>query len=66
MLVAKLDYLQLIAIKGSLSYLGRRTSKLWKAIKNSFDNSTAGEVKTSSLDSRCAIACYITTPVSLA
>ncbi|BDA43110.1 hypothetical protein COCOBI_04-1210 [Coccomyxa sp. Obi] len=51
MLVAKLDYLQLLVIKGSLSYLGKQTSRAWRAIKKSLDANTPEEVR-SALDSR--------------
>lgn len=32
MLVAKLDYLQLIAIKGSLANVGKKAQQLWHAV----------------------------------
>ncbi|CAL8468893.1 g8434 [Coccomyxa elongata] len=51
MLVAKLDYLQLLVIKGSLAYLGKQTSRAWRAIKKSLDANTPEEVR-SALDSR--------------
>lgn len=34
MLVAKLDYLQLIAIKGSLAKVGEKTQQLWHAVQS--------------------------------
>lgn len=51
MLVAKLDYLQLLVIKGSLAYLGKQTSRAWRAIKKSLDANTPEEVR-SAMDSR--------------
>ena len=56
MLVAKLDYLQLLVIKGSLTYLGKQTSRLWRAIKLSADTSMP-EDATSEMDSRCGCSC---------
>ena len=52
MLVAKLDYLQLLVIKGSLTYLGKQTSRLWRAIKKSVDSNTPEDAR-SAMDSRC-------------
>ena len=33
MLVAKLDYLQLIVIKGSLANIGKRARHFWQAVR---------------------------------
>lgn len=46
MLVAKLDFLQLLVIKGSLAYLAKQTSRAWRAIKHSVDASTPDEART--------------------
>ena len=36
MLVAKLDFLQLLVIKGSLAVLAKRTSQLWRSLQQAF------------------------------
>ena len=36
MLVAKLDFLQLLVIKGSLAAAAKRTSQLWRALQKAF------------------------------
>jgi hypothetical protein len=57
MLVAKLDYLQLVAIKGSLAYLGKRASQLWKGVRSSLENGAPEDFR-GILDGRC-VACHL-------
>ena len=53
MLVAKLDFLQLLVIKGSLAVLAKRTSQLWRALQKAFAD---GAPESSA--SRCAASSW--------
>ena len=60
MLVAKLDFLQLLVIKGSLAAAAKRTSQLWRALQAAFAD---GAPESSA--SRCAAATSLAVPAVL-